>query len=317
MAQKAENFAFEGKYSEYIPKDSTAIAAGDAVMLRRDTGQIEVMLATPDGFRNFVGICDDKWSDTIATQKYGAGQTDYSSPTTRPVKLKVYHEGVFNLDIEDTTGYAGQAVYLVTSTTGGQIFTIDPDAGEVLAGPVGYLYENFSGGSANDTQKVRITAGIQTSPPDFRWFLMNHLVCIDPNMATISPVYSAPSDTFAITIPRFFAFAQGIWREMPSGTSCGTVSGGPGTDAGCGIAGHQVVIWAIDSAGSVVAFVDRAKATDAGSATMLAVSGMVYWPSVSLDYMPFGIAQIAHSRTYFTGRAVWFQRSIADCLKVT
>jgi predicted RecA/RadA family phage recombinase len=33
MAQKSENFKFEGKYAEYIPAASTQISSGDAVML--------------------------------------------------------------------------------------------------------------------------------------------------------------------------------------------------------------------------------------------------------------------------------------------
>ncbi len=66
MAQKSENFKFEGKYAEFIPAASTAIAAGDAVKLLN--GALAVATATKATYKDFVGFCDDDWSATRALQ---------------------------------------------------------------------------------------------------------------------------------------------------------------------------------------------------------------------------------------------------------
>lgn len=320
MAQKSENYKFEGKYSEYIPIASVAQHAGDVVQLRRDTGYIEVMTATLEGFRNFVGVLDDAWSDTIATQRYGAGQTDYSSPSTRPVKLKVYHSGVFDFAIRETSGTAGQAVYLLTSTTGAQVFTIDPLSAEGVGGPIGYLYETFSGATANDCQKVRLTAGIQTITPDIRWYLMNHIVTTNAGVAATNTYCAAESIAGTATYcPSFFPFiamVQGKLLSVQYG-SAGTVSAGGAGAVACCVAGHQVFIWALASGGTILGFADRAKASDVGSGTLR--DNSIFWPSVTLDYMPFAMGVGMHSQSFLQsgGHVFWFQRSICDVMKVT
>ena len=320
MAQKSENYKFEGKYSEYIPIASVDQASGDVVQLRRDTGYIEVMAATLEGFRNFVGILDDKWNNTVATQRYGAGQTDYSSPSTRPVKLKVYHSGVFDLAIRETSGKAGQAVYLLTATSGAQVFTIDPLTAESVAGPLGYLYEAFSGAVANDVQEVRVTAGIQTVTPDIRWYLMNHIVAIQAGVGASNTYCAAESIAgTASYCPSFFPFlamVQGKLLSVQYG-SAGTVSAGGASDAGCCVAGHQVFIWALASDGTILGVADRAKASDVASACLRGNS--IYWPSVTIDYFPFAMGLGKHSTSYLTsgGHVFWFQRSICDVMKVT
>lgn len=316
MAQKSENFKFEGKYQEYIPADSTAIAAGDAVMLTN--GRLTVATATKATLKDFVGICDDVWSSTVAVQKYGASSADYTTATTRPVKLKVYHEGVFDLATRETSGTAGQAVYLVTATTGAQVFTVDPIsvAAENVMGPVGQLYATFSGATANDCQKVRITAGLQNQPRDLRWVLMNRLISWSgAGGATDSIVRiaaSAPGATVAATWGRVLAMVNGVLVGIESDCTAGH-TGCTALPTG---AGSCVVIYAFDSAGCVLRFYDSAKCTAAvASATLRA--DQFYWPSVTTDYLPFALGILGATTSFISGTITPILRTYADCLRVT
>lgn len=316
MAQKSENFKFEGKYAEYIPGDSTAIAAGDAVRVLN--GRLYVATATKATQKNFVGICDDAWSSVIAIQKYGASSADYATPTTRPVTLKVYHEGVFDLAIRETSGTAGQAVYLITATTGAQVFTVDPisAAAETVMGPVGQLYETFSGATANDCQKVRITAGLQNFPRDIRWVLMNRLIdwsTVPAGTASIRHIGGcAAGDTCFATWGRVIAMVNGAMVGIESDCELGhTTCVVPVGDVGSG-----VIIWAFDSAGCVLRFYDSAKVTAAvASATLRA--DQFYWPSVTTDYLPFALGIYGGSSLYISGKITAVFRTYADCLRVT
>ncbi len=314
MAQRSENFAFEGKYAEYIPAASTAIGAGDAVILTN--GRLDVATATKEVYKNFVGICDDAWSAAIALQRYGTASTDFATATTRPVKLKVYHEGVFNLAIRETSGTVGQAVYLLTATTGAQVFTIDPIsvAVETVMGPVGFLYETFSGATANDTQRVRVTAGIQNLPRDLRWYLMNRVIAFNQAGGASNTlqgwVNSMDGVSGAMTYGKMLAIVNGVLVGLASdceyGTGCYANSG-----AGC-----VVVMWGVNSAGGLQIFYDSAKATVAvARATMFA--DPFYWPSMTTHYLPLALAIGTSGNSYISGTTRVFFPSVADCLRVT
>jgi len=314
MAQKSENFRFEGKYAEYIPAASTAVAAGDAVILVN--GALEVATATKAVYKDFVGFSDDAWSSKIALQMYGVSATDYASPTTRPHKIKVYHEGVFDLAIRETSGTAGQAVYLLTATTGAQVFTVDPVsvAAETVMGPVGFLYETFSGATTEDCQKVRITAGLQNNPRDLRWTLMNRLVSWSGAGGATNTLHgivnSMDGATGAITVGKIVALVNGVLIGVGSDCDYGT---GCYANDGCG---SVVVIWGLNSAGSWKIFYDSAKATLAvARATMMA--DQFYWPSVTLDYLPIALALGASDDSYISGTTRVIFRTIADCLRVS
>ncbi len=315
--QKAENFKFEGKYSEFIPAASTAIAAGDAVMLARDAGTITVMTATPEGARTFVGISDDVWSSTVATQKYGAGNTDYTSPTTRPVKLKVYNSGVFDLAINETSGYAGQAVWLKTATTGSQVFTCDPasTAGTALGGPIGYLYENFSGATQYDCQKVRIAPNVGSPiSPDIRWFMMNRpisMVASTGNMEGSMPftgVDSKGGSTLSTRCAMMF-MVQGEYISIGSGVELGAQCHNT-ADA------STLCIVALGSDGSVYLFKDYLKGTT-GETFASMVAAPAYWPSVSLDYFPFAMVCMGATGSYYGSVSYFYFRSYSDLLRVS
>jgi len=305
MAQVSENFVFRGDYDYIKPKASTDINPGDAVM--RQAGVILPVTADMQGYMDFFGICDDKWNSTVAIETYGTGTTEYTSPSE--VRLKVYKSGIFKLAIRETSGTAGQAVYIQDGTSGSQVFTIDPQAGEG-GGPIGYLYEDFSGASANDPQKVRIVTRDQVQPPDIRHYLLNHVIQSKEGTFTAAPAYHTDDTTQIATFAAFMALVKGNLIEIASGAT-GTVEGL--TD----VAGHQVIIWALTSDGSVKAFVDPAKATDYGSGTLKGDS--IYWPSVTIDYLPFAIMVAKHSASVLPSAvsADWVVRSIADCLKVT
>ncbi len=316
MAQKSENFKFEGKYAEYIPYDSTAIAAGDAVRLVN--GRLYVAAATKASLKDFVGICDDVWSSTVAVQKYGAASTDYATATTRPVKLKVYHEGIFDLAVRETSGTAGQAVYLITATTGAQVFTVDPIsvAAETVMGPVGQLYETFSGATANDCQKVRITAGLQNQPRDLRWVLMNRLISWSGAGGATNTINNiaaaAPGDTVAATWGRILAMVNGVLVGIESDCTAGHT----GCTAMPSGAGSCVIVYAFDSAGCVYRFYDSAKCTVAVDSTTMKAD-QFYWPSVTTDYLPFAVGLLGATTSFISGRIVPILRTYADCLRVT
>lgn len=320
MAQKSENYKFEGKYAEFIPAASTAIAAGDAVRLLN--GTLVVATAVKATYKDFIGFCDDDWSATRAIQLYGATSTDFATPTTRPVKLKVYHEGVMDLAIRETTGTQGQAVYLLTATTGAQVFTIEPNtvAAETVMGPVGFLYETFSGATANDCQKVRITAGLQNNPKDIRWHLMNRLIfwgqinniaaCTGVTNTLLAIAGSAQGDSYAICFGRVIALVNGMLVAIESDCIGGTIQL---TDS---ITYSMVIIYGIGSGGSICIFYDTAKRTTAvASATLRA--DPVYWPSVSTDYLPIGLAIMKGSECVISGRITVMFPTVADCLRVT
>lgn len=315
MAQKSENFKFEGKYAEFIPTASTAIAAGDAVRLLN--GALAVATATKATYKDFIGICDDEWSSQRAVELYGAASTDYATPTTRPVKLKVYHEGVFDLAVRETSGTAGQAVYLLTATSGAQIFTIEPltVAAEAVMGPVGFLYETFSGATANDCQKVRITAGLQNNPRDIRWSLMNRLISWSGGGGATNTVRtiaaSAPGDTVAATWGRVLAMVNGVLVGIESDctmghTGCACPSG----------AGSAVVIFALDSGGCLQRYYDSAKCTAAVASATLR-SDRFYWPSYTTDVLAIGVGILGATTSFMSGAVTAVLESLSDCLRVT
>ncbi len=315
MAQKSENFKFEGKYAEFIPTASTAIGAGDAVRLVN--GSLAVATATKASYKDFVGFCDDNWNTTVALQRYGTTSTDYATPTTRPVKLKVYHEGVFDLALREASGTAGQAVYLLTATTGAQIFTIDPltVAAETVMGPVGFLYETFSGATANDCQKVRITAGLQNNPRDIRYHLMNRLIFFgqNPGGATntlFAIAGSAQGDSYAVCFGRVIALVNGVFVAIESDCIGGTIQL---TDS---LTYSMVIIYGIGSGGSICIFYDTAKRTTAVASATLR-SDPFYWPSVSTDYLPIGLGIMKGSECVISGQITVIFPTVANCLRVT
>jgi hypothetical protein len=314
MAQKFENFKFEGKYAEYIPAASTAISAGDAVMLTN--GSLTEATATKATLKDFVGICDDNWNATVAMQRYGVASTDFATPTTRPVKLKVYHDGVFDLAIRETSGTAGQAVYLLTATTGVQIFTIDPIsvAAETVMGPVGQLYETFSGATTADCQKVRITAGLQNIPRDIRWTLMNRLLYWNAPNGTNTVQHIALSDgtTVGATFPRVAAMVNGILVGIESDCTINAACAMPtGVNSG-----SCVVIFAFDSAGCVQRFYDSAKCGGAATRTTMRAD-QFYWPSVTTDYLPFALGFLGGTDSIMCSPMWAITRTYSDCLRVT
>lgn len=313
MAQKSENYKFEGKYAEFIPTASTAISAGDAVILVN--GGLSLATAAKVSYKDFVGICDDDWSSARATQLYGNTSTDYATPTTRPVKLKVYHEGVFDLALRETSGTVGQAVYLLTATTGAQVYTIDPISvvTETVMGPVGFLYETFSGAVANDCQKVRITAGLQNNPRDLRWHLMNRIIHWTSGGGTTACQDNwaqCGAGSAAITVGHLLAMVNGCLVKIESDCEYGI--GCYGND-GCGCV---VIIWGINSNGSLAIFYDSAKAYKTiASASM--VADPFYWPSVTTHYLPLLIGLGASDDSYHCGKYRLMFPSLADCLRVT
>ncbi len=315
MAQKSENFKFEGKYSEYIPTASIAIAAGDSVMLTN--GALTVATATKATLKDFVGISDDDWSATRAIQLYGATSTDFTTPTTRPVKLKVYHDGIFDLAIRETSGTAGQAVYLLTATTGAQVYTINPygvAAAEGCMGPVGQLYETFASAVANDCQKVRITAGLQNQPRDLRWVLLNRLISWNPptGTGTIGQIALSDGTTIGATFPKVLAMVNGILVGIESDCTINVACAMPtGVNSG-----SCVVIFAFNSAGCVLRFYDSAKCGGAAlRATMRA--DQFYWPSVTTDYLPFALGFLGGTDSLMCSPMYPILRTYADCLRVT
>ena len=315
MAQKSENFKFEGKYAEFIPAASTPIAAGDAVKVLN--GALQVATATKATYKDFIGFCDDDWSAIRAIQLYGAASTDFATPTARPVKLKVYHEGVMDLAIREVAGTQGQAVYLLTATTGVQVFTIEPNtvAAETVMGPVGFLYETFSGAAANDCQKVRVTAGLQNNPRDIRWHLMNRLVFWGGNAGGASNTLfeiagSAQGDSYAICFGRVVALVNGVLVAIESDCIAGTIQL---TDS---LTYSMVIIYGIGSGGSICIFYDTAKRTTAVASATLR-SDPVYWPSVSTDYLPIALAIMKGSECVISGRVSVMFPTVADCLRVT
>lgn len=314
MAQKSENFKFEGKYAEYIPVASTQISSGDAVSLVN--GRLQPAAALKADYKNLVGFCDDNWNATVAIQRYGAASTDYATPTTRPVKLKVYHDGVFDLAIREAAGTAGQAVYLLTATTGSQVFTVEPItvSAETVMGPVGFLYETFAGATPNDCQKVRVTAGLQNNPRDIRWSLMNRVLLwgAGPTTNCVRLIgQSAPGDSYAFSIGRFAALVNGVFVTISSDCTVGTMQL---TDS---VEHNMIVMWGIGSGGSVCIFYDTAKRTASGtvaSATMRA--DPYYWPSMTTDYLPFAMGFV-RSDSAVSGPIYVVFPTVADCLRVT
>lgn len=311
MTQRSENFVFRGDYDFMIPVASSAIAAGDTVM--NLNGAIQTMTADLDGYAKFCGISDDVWSSRKAIELYGAGSTDYASPTTRPHKMKVYKSGVFYLAIRETSGTKGQAVYLVTATSGAQVFSVDLAEGET-GGPVGYLYETFTGATTLDVQKVRIVVAEKVTAPDIRHYLMNHIVgVIDAGSVTFN-ITSAPSDSYAITVKPFWAFVGGKLLMIPSYT-VGTVSCLGTAGVASGLTGHAAVVYALGTDGSISAYIDYAKRTNSTTGEIRLES--FFWPSVTLDKLIIGVGVVCCSHTFITGPVNWVFRSVADCLKNT
>mgnify|MGYP001616338690 CR=1 FL=1 len=311
MAQRSENFVFRGDYDFTIPTASTAIAAGDAVMDLN--GRLSVMTADIDGYEKFCGFSDDVWSARKAIELYGASSTDFATPTTRPHKIKVYKSGVFYLAMRDVAGTKGQAVYLIDSTTGAQIFSVDLITGED-GGPIGYLYETFTGAVANDVQKVRIVVGEKVVAPDIRHYLMNHILHIHLDGSLTNNITSAPSDSYAITCRHMWAMVGGKFVSVPSYT-VGTMSGMGTLGTESGLTGHFAVIYALGTDGSISAYFDWAKRSNTVSGVFR--SNSFFWPSVTLDKLIIGVGVLFGSHTYITGPINWVFRSVADCLKVT
>lgn len=310
MAQKSENFKFEGKYDEAIPVASTQISSGDAIMMTT-AGAILPATASMDGHLKFCGIADENWSSVIAIQRYGASSADYATPTTLPVKLRYYVDGVFDLAIRETAGTKGQAVYIQTSTTGAQIMTIDPLGTEVVGPPIGELYENFTGATANDCQKVRIRA-IKTVPHDIRHWMMNHLVSWNTTQFTNSGMaiaQSAPSTSYCPTWGKVVAIVNGILVSIASDSETGQVDSNNGTYS-C------VVLWAFGSAGSVIAFKDSAKQTNAITRAAMRADS-IYWPSVTIDYLPFAVGVMGGCCSEISGTIYAVYRTLANCLRVS
>jgi len=311
MAQRSENFVFKGDYDFMIPVASAAIAAGDVVMDLN--GRLQGMTADLDGYMKFCGFSDDVWSARRAIELYGASSTDFATPTTRPHRIKVYKSGVFYLAMRDTAGTKGQAVYLIDATSGAQIFSVDLIQGED-GGPIGYLYETYTGAVANDVQKVRIVVGEKVVAPEIRQYLMNHLVAYDLHGSLTNNIGSAPSDSYAITVRAFWAFVGGKFLQIPSMTA-GTISCLGTAGVASGLTGHAVVLYALGTDGSISAYIDYAKRSN--TTTGVLRTNSFFWPSVTLDKLVFGIGIVCCSHTYITGPINWTFRSVADCLKNT
>lgn len=310
MPQTAENFAFEGKYDEAIPVASTQVSAGDAVMMNTG-GAILPVTANMDGHMKFCGISDDDWSATRAIQLYGAASADFAIPTTRPVRLKYYPDGIFNLAIREVAGTKGQSVYIQTGTTGVQVFTIDPLGTEVVGPPIGELYENFTGAAAQDRQRVRIRAN-KSVHRELRHWMMNHLISWNATQFTNSGMaiaQSAPSTSYCPTWGKVIAIVNGILVSIASDSETGQVDSNNGTYS-C------VILWAFGSGGSVVAYKDSAKQTLAvARVTMRADS--IYWPSVTIDHLPFAVGVFGGCASEISGTIYAVYRTLANCLRVS
>ena len=295
MAQKSENIVRRSmQYAYYKPKASTAFAAGDAVMkVEPNDGTINVITATREGEKNFVGIVDDDWSSNVAINEYGVGTTEYSSPSA--ARLKVHRKGIFDLAISDTSGYAGQTVYLSTVTSGSQIFTItQPDSGETCV-PIGKLAKDFSGASANDCQEVEIDTLAGSFADDMAYYLNNHV---------IYGLYTDFDGQSAVSFCSGAVFVDGKFKWISARTNTCAIL--------CNSAPYErIALYVVNSDLSTVRVYNPAFSGASSVGTASALADSAFWPTTS--YLIFAAAYIDDlSYSLFANGVVNVRRSFKD-----
>lgn len=269
-----------GSLGTYLPKASTNIAKGDLVMLDKITGRIEPLTKDRKGQHLFVGICDEKWNATAVLQKFGATSTEYATPTVGQAELPVYHGGVAKLAISDTSGKAGQLVYLSTATSGAQIFTRTRQASGKAAVPVGKIDRDFSGAAANDEQWVQLFARGGNAEDDMQFYLMNHIV---------TGFLAGFDDTSRISHTAGAAFIDGDLYTFAAAANVAIVSATLSTTF------SRVGLFVINSAGAKAVRLSQTYLGADGIGATTALGNSIYWPTTS--YLIYAAGYIASSST--------------------
>jgi len=175
MAQIKENFAHNGDFQVYIPKNSTGISSGDVVVMPRKAdprsratlgalGRISP-IASASYAPWVVGVADADFSaDTVGTTLYAAATANQAIP--------VYKKGVFKLAIVETSGNAGDLVKFSSGASGAQLFT---RANVKVSEAIGKIEKTFSGATANDAQYVRLIEKDEVGL-DIAFFLENRII---------------------------------------------------------------------------------------------------------------------------------------------
>jgi len=284
----------ESRLGFYLPRASTDIASGDAVMLVQSTGRIEPCTATEQGRDQFAGFSDDEWSTDIASRMFGIGSTEYATPVD--ARIKVNHKGRARVAILETSASAGAAIYMSTAATGAQVFSTARQAAatEVM---VGTLEKDFTGATANDPQNV-IVADRRSNREAAIWqYLNNHIV---EGMAVAFDSSSLVSNTAGK------AYVNGqIFTIAANTAALGIVCAAVATAQRC-------VLYVVNSAG-VLAIVDTGLPTFlssvAGTTTALANSNL--WPTGS--YLIAGVGFVgSNSVLHNAGSVRTMRRSVAD-----
>lgn len=275
----------------FLPKASTDIASGDAVKLNPVTGRLEPCTKDEEGRDWFAGFSDDAWSSDIATRLFGVGNTEYTAPVN--VRLKVNHQGVVRVALKETSGKAGQAVYLDVATSGGMAFTTTRPSPAITV-LIGHLEKDYSGATANDPQNVMLIDRQANAEAAIYQYLSNHVV------DGLTVAFDS-SSLVSYTAGR--AFVNGQFFTIAAATAAlGLVCASHASKA-------RVVLYVINSAGAAAIVDTGTNLIAVGSATALADSQ--YWPKTS--YLVFGAGHVGSGSSILDAGSVrTIRRSVAD-----
>lgn len=178
MAQiKNPEVLSSARYAYVTPANSTAFKSGDAVMI--DTSnRLALLTATAQGRNGFLGFINEEWSSDIAVLKHGTSSA-YSDPATYGIKMRVVcAPSVVSVALTQTSGQAGDQVYLATASTGAYVFTLTKPSTAGTVVEIGKLERDIpSGAAASDPQWVILAPNAKQSyETDIDFYLNNHVI---------------------------------------------------------------------------------------------------------------------------------------------
>lgn len=294
----------DARIGKFLPANSTDIAASDPVMLNTDD-RIVPLTATAIGATRFVGFCESKWNAQVAADKWGnvTSTGPYATPASWPVDLVVLGpETVVEVAIANTSGKAGQVVYLGTASTGAYVFTLTQPATSGTVVTVGTLERSFTGATANDCQRVVVQPTMRsTYESAMEYWMANHV---------IDGLGVAFKATSAISFKIGKAFVGGkMFSLAAQGNTLAAAVTQHATKA-------QIVLYYMGTGGTALVKKGsvRFTRTSAGATTAAIIKNSWFWPTFSFTAgVIFGAALYASNSTIATAPRVWtVRRSITD-----
>src|SRR3990167_1971109 len=156
MSQEKDNFAHRGDVQMLPPRASTDLTSGDYVVMSRTSDPISrALLGAESNIRPLTTKWWAQWGAGIVDADFNTnvvGATKYATPTSDEA-MPVLRRGVVRLAIVETSGKVGDNVIFSSGASGAQLFKINNFRRDI---GVGVIEKDFSGATANDTQKVSL-----------------------------------------------------------------------------------------------------------------------------------------------------------------